>query len=784
MIRLFHSLLSLAAAAAVAFMSCVSEAAQEADEAPVAAPGQEAPDQEVEEPDPDGVSPEAYARFCSALSKMRSGDGAGAMADLEQTVKLDPGAHLAWYHLASLQRARGKLEEAQQCLLQAVELQPDEFRYHLELGRVLLTGGKYDEGIRSLNKAAGLTESRRAAMIYEQVGKYHLRKENYAAAIEAYAKAMRADDDPVEAAKPLLALQKKYGTPEQTIETYRYLMQARPNLTAGHIEIGKLYQQLEKWDDALAAFDKYLETDPELLQRCAVLSWARKAAVRAGDYEKSRAYLSKLHESFLEVLKASESDSRLYAQLVSLFDSAGEIERAVEILTTGLDQAEPPKAVEIHKVLADIHIRDAAPARAEASLVAALELNSDDPALHAKMAAFRADMCEYEAAALELRKAMKLANGLEKLQCQVELANIYTKMAKFDKAEEELQQVVAEQPNIGRIWAVLGGVQHKAGRLEKAAESLRRAIDLGAKEDQIEIHWRIELVEVYQELDRQDDARQEREVINNLAEDTEMAFSIGYLLFQRQHYEHSLALVQSKIADDTPGRARNAAQSLTGRIYDAMGKPEEAARQMQQMVDENPDDPMILREVAGMLQQQKKYQAALDMIEKALPLQADDNDGELMARLSKADILGDMGRIDEAQQIYSNILDEHPELPVVNNNFSYFYAVHNRNLDIALEMVKKALVQEPESAAYLDTLGWVLYRKGELDGALLKINQAYSRHQDGVIAEHLGDVLAGLGRLEQALQAYKEGLEFDPDSKELADKAKRTADALRQPQAQ
>jgi len=750
-----------------------AEPAQEQAAEP-AAPGQEPLE-------PGAVSPEAYAHFCTALSKMRSGDGRGALAELEQTVKLDPGAHRAWYHLASLQKGQGKLAEARQCLEQAVKLAPKEFRYHFELGRVLLLLNRFDEGIDSLEAAANLTEGRRAAIIYQQVGKYHLRRGEPEKAIEAYGKAMKASEEPLEIAKKLLALQEKQGDWEGAVETYRYLLEHNPEFTAALLKIAQVYQKAGKWDEAVGAYDEYLAAGPKLLEECAALSWARKAALKAGKPDKAQAYLAKLAEAFGRVLKEGEADSRLYAQLAALFNDAGEIQRAIDILEAGLEQATPPAAVEIHKTLADIYIQEAIPGKAEAELAAALDLNPDSAALHARMAVLRLDMCEYEAAALEIRKAMKLSDGPERLQYNGTLASIYSRMRRYDKAEAELEAVVEAQPNIARAWAMLGDLRRKAGRLEQAAEALRRALDLGSTDKLIQARWRLELVEVYQQLGQEDNARQEREVINNLAEDAGTAFSIAYLLYQQRHYEHSLEVIRSKLDDKTPDELKPPARALIAWVLQALGKPDDAVKEMQKSIDESPGKAGPYREMAGLLVKQARYNEALELLNKAIDLQPDE-DEDMMVRLSKADLLGEMGRLEEARRCYQQIHDEHPEDPTVNNNFSYFLAVHNRDLDSALEMVKKALAQEPESAAYLDTFGWVLYRKGDYKGALLKINQAYTRQQDAVIAEHLGDVLAKLGRHQQALDAYREGLERDPDSENLAEKVKKMTELLKLPQ--
>jgi len=56
-------------------------------------------------------------------------------------------------------------------------------------------------------------------------------------------------------------------------------------------------------------------------------------------------------------------------------------------------------------------------------------------------------------------------------------------------------------------------------------------------------------------------------------------------------------------------------------------------------------------------------------------------------------------------------------------------------------MIKHALETEPNNASYLDSLGWVEFRKGKFDQALNNLLSAAKTadHDDPVIFEHIGD---------------------------------------------
>ena len=58
------------------------------------------------------------------------------------------------------------------------------------------------------------------------------------------------------------------------------------------------------------------------------------------------------------------------------------------------------------------------------------------------------------------------------------------------------------------------------------------------------------------------------------------------------------------------------------------------------------------------------------------------------------------------------------------NNLAYTYAQSGSNLDYARALAEQSLMTSPYSPAYLDTLGWVLYRSGDPAGAIPYIQKA------------------------------------------------------------
>jgi tetratricopeptide (TPR) repeat protein len=98
------------------------------------------------------------------------------------------------------------------------------------------------------------------------------------------------------------------------------------------------------------------------------------------------------------------------------------------------------------------------------------------------------------------------------------------------------------------------------------------------------------------------------------------------------------------------------------------------------------------------------------------------------------------------------------------------------NLDEAELMIRRALEGEPNNASYLDSLGWVEFRKGQFERALDDLQRAAktAEHEDSVVFEHLGDTYLKLNRTREALEAWQKALALDPKNKNLVDKIQTT----------
>jgi tetratricopeptide (TPR) repeat protein len=127
-------------------------------------------------------------------------------------------------------------------------------------------------------------------------------------------------------------------------------------------------------------------------------------------------------------------------------------------------------------------------------------------------------------------------------------------------------------------------------------------------------------------------------------------------------------------------------------------------------------------------------------------------------------------KLEEAVVSLEKAIKANPQSARAYNYLGYLYADKNIKIDESYSLIKKALELEPGNGAFLDSLGWVYFRKGEFNTALEKLLEAEKKLKadgtpDPVVYDHIGDTYEKLGRIENAVNFWKESLRIakNPD---------------------
>ena len=136
-------------------------------------------------------------------------------------------------------------------------------------------------------------------------------------------------------------------------------------------------------------------------------------------------------------------------------------------------------------------------------------------------------------------------------------------------------------------------------------------------------------------------------------------------------------------------------------------------------------------------------------------------------------LYSETGKIDQAIKIWQDVLILDAAHAPTLNSLGYTYAESGIKLDEAEAMVKKAVEKEPENGAYLDSLGWIYFKKKQYALADEYLNKALVFLRDPVVYDHLGRVWIEAGDINKALGYYREGADYFPEDKILQENLKR-----------
>ncbi len=150
----------------------------------------------------------------------------------------------------------------------------------------------------------------------------------------------------------------------------------------------------------------------------------------------------------------------------------------------------------------------------------------------------------------------------------------------------------------------------------------------------------------------------------------------------------------------------------------------------------------------------KEYRSLIDRFDG--DVQSDLARGAVrQARMVLATMCVEQRRIDEAVEWLEQVLDEFVQDPGALNDLGYLWADENQHLERAQRMIEQAVESEPENAAYRDSLGWVLFRRGRFDEAVAELTRAAAMEPDPVVLEHLGDAFSKTGQADKAKATWE-----------------------------
>jgi tetratricopeptide (TPR) repeat protein len=201
------------------------------------------------------------------------------------------------------------------------------------------------------------------------------------------------------------------------------------------------------------------------------------------------------------------------------------------------------------------------------------------------------------------------------------------------------------------------------------------------------------------------------------------------------------------------------AQLLSVILLSQIGKIDEAVAAARAALKDDPSNADINRTLGYVLTQFGRTEDAITLYKTLLERYPNNREIVRLARSGLSVAYVNINEYAKGEAELELLLQLDPDEAGVNNDLGYLYADQGKNLEKAESMIRKAVQEEPERSAYLDSLGWVLFKRGRIKDAVEPLEKAVKNLTDGgdaTIYEHLGDVYFELQETQKARAAWEQ----------------------------
>lgn len=534
----------------------------------------------------------------------------------------------------------------------------------------------------------------------------------YAEAILDYQEALKLDPSPgiyYTIGKDYLRLQKLLPA----LENAKMAVNLEGNNTEYLTLLGTIYNMSRNTDSAEAVFNKIISVD----------SLNVNAHYNLGQLYEVQQPLKAL-TSYKKILEITGPEWNVLLKLAELNERLGKVEETIKTAEELLHLN--PSDPQLQKLLIESYIKNDKLDKALTMVDDALEIFPDDINF------------------IELR-----GNALVKLEKWDEGADEYKKIILKDDIPFETKM---------RIGTAFYSEALNDSSVIPYAERILLQIDSDTSD------WQINAFLGELANKREDDSltlHYFRKSIDLAQLNSELRIRLGQILFEDEDYTNTAIEMERAVKKFPNNHVINFILGLSlAQNSDHLG----ALPYLEKAVTLNPNDLNTTLAYCYSLDQTDREDDALVYLNRALRI-----DPKNIQALGMMGLIYDgKGEYTKSDSIYSIAVNIDSSDIMILNNFAYSLAERGKDLDLALEMVQKAIDEEPDNSSYLDTIGWVYYKLGDYPKAKEYIYKAIEQDENNAtLLDHLGDIYFKLGNEKKALKYWKSSLEIDDSNEKI-----------------
>jgi Flp pilus assembly protein TadD len=609
----------------------------------------------------------------------------------------------------------------------------------------------------------------------------------------------------------------EYAT--QAIDAYKKAYALDPKSPVIGERLAEMYWKAQRIRDAVNEAQEILKRDPSDVQSRRLLGriYLRSLGDLSGTNGGQSEMVARAIEQYREIYRLDPSDSesalwlaRLYrlhndhdkaqAVLQRMLKEDPENESAIEQLTQLLlDEGKSAEAVALLEgmntrspsatlldLLGDAYTQTHDLAKAEQAYRKAVDL---DPAELSHQRGLGQTLLSEEKFTDALAVYQKLADLMpDDSDVYLRIAQIYRELRDLDKAEENLVKARQYAPGSLEVMYNEAMLYQAQGRNEDAIRVLSDAVAGIKGQSAVLPSRRRSLAILYQQLGQlYRDSQNYQAAIYTYGE-------LAHLGDEEDRRARMLIMDTYRAAKDLPKALLAGKEAVAKyptdpaiRTSNALllgenGQTEEAVKALRAQLTKTGADRDTYLNIAQVYERGRRYKEAEESAHTAEALPGQPRDNEMVWFLLGA-IYERQKFFDKAEEEFKKVLEVNPKNAPVLNYYGYMLADRGMRLDEAEALVQRALVEEPYSGAYLDSLGWVYFKENKLADAEATLRKAVEREaHDATIHSHLGDIYAKSGRQdlaamewEKSLAEWKRSLPADIENDKVAELEKKVS---------
>lgn len=351
--------------------------------------------------------------------------------------------------------------------------------------------------------------------------------------------------------------------------------------------------------------------------------------------------------------------------------------------------------------------------------------------------------------------------------------DIYSMMGKEAEAFIVLEDLLRANPNDGFALLALADHYKAKGDMAKSDDYLFRAF----RNPAVDLDAKLKILSGLYALAERDAkmvprVRQLADILYEAHPESALSNGIRGDVFQLSKQPDSARIAYLKSISIEPGNEQVWQELL---LIDAESNDfAHLAKDAEKALEYFPNQTAFLYFYGLGSERTKQNEEAIYAFEKLKKINSASKDLRLQALLSLGSVYHEEGDFSKSDENFEAALALDASNPLVLNNYAYYLSLRNTRLPDAERMVLKALDLEPNSSAYQDTYGWVLFLKGDLEGAKTWVGKAVTAGGGADVLEHYGDIWMRLGDTEKAKTYWQKALDEGADNFTMQDKLKST----------